>query len=311
MATERITILVVGADAADARRLQRRLAGQGQIACAMEQADRLAAGLTRLAKGGIDLVLLDLPPPGGEGLEALRAIRQSAPGVPCLALLKQGAKALGLDALQAGAQDCLVEEEIQDSELGRAIRYGVERRRSEEAVRKAYAQTEQLLTAISSILIGLDANGLVTTWNSVAQATFGCPAGAVVGRPLADARLAWETARILEGVAACRRTREPVRVEHVSFTPPEGATRVVGLTINPLKDETGALSGFVILGADISERVKAQEALQAKMAELEFLNRIMTGREERILELKDELKALRAQLGAQAPVAERHHDLPR
>ena len=43
----------------------------------------------------------------------------------------------------------------------------------------------------------------------------------------------------------------------------------------------------------------ANEQLQAKMVELEILNRAMFGREERVLELEEEIRALQARLASQ------------
>jgi PAS domain S-box-containing protein len=73
----------------------------------------------------------------------------------------------------------------------------------------------------------------------------------------------------------------------------------VGLRLDP--EYTGAL--FVI--RDVTPRNHRAEAelrtanqlLETKIEELEFMNRVMMAREERILELKTELKALRNQLG--------------
>lgn len=47
----------------------------------------------------------------------------------------------------------------------------------------------------------------------------------------------------------------------------------------------------------ITERERIESELKGKMRELEQLNRVMTGREERILQLKEELKTLQTQLG--------------
>lgn len=57
------------------------------------------------------------------------------------------------------------------------------------------------------------------------------------------------------------------------------------------------------LEREIGERRKAQEALEAKLNELARLNKIMMGREERILELKEAVKRLQAQLSTTTPPA--------
>lgn len=54
------------------------------------------------------------------------------------------------------------------------------------------------------------------------------------------------------------------------------------------------------MAIDITERRRSEEVLESKLKELELVNRAMMGREERILELKEELRALRAQRPASA-----------
>lgn len=295
-----IKVLLIEDSPGDIRLIRNALDEAEGVRFGHERADCLSTGLARLAKGGIDLVLLDLSLPDSKGVEAVTQVSAQAPSVPCVVLTGCNDEAMGLRALQAGAQDYLVKGAIQSRELVRSLRYAIGRKRVDEELRKTHAQTEQLLTSISSILIGVSPEGRVIQWNTVAQAMFGLVSTNVLGRPLATTGIHWEADRVLDGVATCQRTHQPTRVDNVRFTRPDGGQGIVGLTINPILNSTGVLTGCLVLGADITERVKAQEALEVKMKEMELLNRIMTGREDRILELKEELKALRAQLGVRA-----------
>ena len=73
----------------------------------LEWAHRLAAGLERLAEGGIDVVLLDLTLPDSRGLDTLRQVHAEAPDVPILVLTGLDDETLGVKAVQEGAQDYL------------------------------------------------------------------------------------------------------------------------------------------------------------------------------------------------------------
>ena len=65
---------------------------------------------------------------------------------------------------------------------------------------------------------------------------------------------------------------------------------------NQLKQELARLQ-------EIEARLReVNETLEARMRQLESLNKVMMGREERILELKVELKTLQARLSSQPPL---------
>jgi len=55
--------------------------------------------------------------------------------------------------------------------------------------------------------------------------------------------------------------------------------------------------GFVVTFEEISQRKLAEQAAMDQMAEIEQFNRAMVGREERILEMKEEVNRLRSKLG--------------
>src|SRR5687768_8527 len=63
----------------------------------VETADRLTAGLERLARGGVDVVLLDLTLPDSEGLETYVRAHEAAPETPVIVLS-------GLDDLRLAAK---------------------------------------------------------------------------------------------------------------------------------------------------------------------------------------------------------------
>ncbi len=96
----------------------------------LELLDRLSAGLDRLQRGGIDIVLLDLSLPDSQGLETFRRARAKAGGVPIVILSGLADDALAMQAVREGAQDYLVKGSVRGHSLVRVIRYTIERRRA-------------------------------------------------------------------------------------------------------------------------------------------------------------------------------------
>lgn len=72
----------------------------------LEAAPRPSQGLARLARGGIDAVILDVMLPEMDGFEALRRIRQASP-VPVLMLTARGELSDRVVGLESGADDYL------------------------------------------------------------------------------------------------------------------------------------------------------------------------------------------------------------
>jgi signal transduction histidine kinase len=133
-----IRILLVEDNPGDVRLLQESLGEGDGAGFELEVVDRLSTGLERLAKGGIDLVLLDLGLPDCQGLDTLTRVHAAAPEVPNVILTALDDEAVAVQAVQRGAQDYLVKGQIESRLLTRAIRYAIERKRAEETLQALY-----------------------------------------------------------------------------------------------------------------------------------------------------------------------------
>ncbi len=97
----------------------------------LETCSRLSDGVKRLAQGGVEAVLLDLSLPDSQGLRSLSTMREQAPHVPIVVLTGAADKKLGIQALEAGAQDYLVKGRTDGPLLARSLRYAIDRKRLE------------------------------------------------------------------------------------------------------------------------------------------------------------------------------------
>jgi two-component system cell cycle response regulator len=99
------------------------------------RASELTSGLATLADGGIDVVLLELVR-RADALEALTTLHDRVPDVPVVVLTAPDDEALGLDAVQRGAQDWLATTQAEGTHLTRALRYAIERHRLQRTLRE-------------------------------------------------------------------------------------------------------------------------------------------------------------------------------
>ena len=109
----------------------------------LEWAQSLDAGLQRLSEGGIELVLLDFGLPDSHGLETFLRVHRAASGVAIVPLTAMGDEELALRAIKLGAEDYLFKGSVNKHLLVRTMRYAVERKRNEEALRRAHNELEK------------------------------------------------------------------------------------------------------------------------------------------------------------------------
>lgn len=110
----------------------------------LEWADGLSAGLYRLSKGGIDLVLLDLGLPESSGPASYAAVRKAAPDLPILVLTGDTREQTEVAISASGVEDFLVKDDISGSLLLQAIRTALyTNRRWREQKHSQYKQTPQ------------------------------------------------------------------------------------------------------------------------------------------------------------------------
>ena len=103
----------------------------------LEHVARLAAGMARLAEGELDVVLLDFSLPDSRGIDSFRTLRDAHPEVAVIVLTSLDDDQVGVRAVAEGAQDYLVKRDVDEKLLARALRYAVERHRTELALRKS------------------------------------------------------------------------------------------------------------------------------------------------------------------------------
>ncbi len=131
-------VLLVEDDPLDAEAVNRHLGGpEGHAPFRLHHVAALQAGVDRLAKSDVDVVLLDLNLPDSWGTDTVLRLREHDAKVPIVIFTTAGDEDTAVAALSAGAQDYLVKDELGGPLLRRSLRYAIERRR-------IAAQTERL-----------------------------------------------------------------------------------------------------------------------------------------------------------------------
>lgn len=136
--TGAITILSVEDDDDDADLLAHALAQSKDCAYEILRARSLAEFRQLLPAATPDIVLLDLHLPDSSGMDTVGRVLAEAGGVPVLVLTGSADANVGLNSVQAGAQDFLPKTELLSPLLFRAIDFAIQRGRLvQQAERKA------------------------------------------------------------------------------------------------------------------------------------------------------------------------------
>jgi DNA-binding NtrC family response regulator len=159
MDSEGIKVLLIEDNPGDARLIQEMLAEPGEASFQVEYADRLSRGLEHLENGGVDVVLLDLSLPDGQGLDAFDKVQAQVPAVPVVVLTGFDDETLAVEAMHHGAQDYLVKGDVDSTVLYRAVRYSVERKRAVEDAKRCSKRVEALYAVAQAVSHSLNMDG--------------------------------------------------------------------------------------------------------------------------------------------------------
>jgi len=122
-----IRLLLVDDDPVDAALACTALSGANGSRFHVEKATRLKEAIELLKSSSFDVMLLDLGLPESHGLETLARIRRETHRVPVIVLTGLADAETALHALDEGAQDYLVKDEVTSQSLTRSIRYAIQR----------------------------------------------------------------------------------------------------------------------------------------------------------------------------------------
>ncbi len=138
-----IHVLLVEDNEEHVRLLQHMLFSAEDAAFKVTRAATIREAIELAAELGPQLVLLDLTLPDSDGSDTFAQMQSAVPDTPILVLSGIDDEALAIETVQRGAQDYLVKGHVDNRSLIRAMRYALERKRSQQELRRAHGELER------------------------------------------------------------------------------------------------------------------------------------------------------------------------
>jgi PAS domain S-box-containing protein len=260
--TGRLRILLVEDNPGDAR-LVRAMLGESRGGPGFEVTwtDRLSKAIRELSERAQDAVLVDLSLPDSSGLDTVIEMIAAAPEVPIIVLTGTDNETLATQAVQRGTQDYLIKNQLDSELLGRTIRYAIERKQTETALRlserRFRALTENSLDAVA--LFGAD--GKILYGSPSTRQVLGYELEEFVGRNAFEFIHPDDQALVTERLqVAMAKPREHIQV-YARVRHKNGKWRWLEGVFTNLLDEPG-VNAIVNNYHDFTNRKQAEDALR-------------------------------------------------
>jgi two-component system cell cycle sensor histidine kinase/response regulator CckA len=147
---------------------------------------QLAEALNYLETESPDVILLDLNLEDSAGYDTFYRVQQAAAKAAILVLSGSDDEELAIRTVREGAQDYIVKGSFDGRLLQRSIRYAIERKRTEEALRNSQATVRAIFENSLDGIVIFESTGLCIEANAAAAALLGVPRDNMIGCRLAD-----------------------------------------------------------------------------------------------------------------------------
>ena len=223
----------------------------------------LAAGIAHMLAGVADVVLLDLNLPDSRELQTFVRAHEAAPAVPLIILSGIDDEDFAAEAVHLGAQDYLVKSRTDAHLLQRALRYAVERSRSEAQLSRERDLLTTLLDNIPDRIYFKDRQSRFIRVNRALMRLFALERPEeILGRTDADFYGSEHAQEALDDERRVMETGEPVlnKIESETYT---DGTRSWSLTTKlPLRDRAGSIVGTCGISREITELKEMESTLE-------------------------------------------------
>jgi FixJ family two-component response regulator len=182
--SDALSVLIVDDDRAYVDFIRQILSDAKGQRFEVEAVTHLARVLPSLEARKINVMLLDVQLPDGNGLEWLRANRARVQAA--VVVMTGHAEYDVAEEIAPGAQDFLLKNQVDRYQLVRAIRYAAERQRAQQQLIRSREYFQSLIDHARDLITVVDDRGIILYQSPSSEAVLGLTPQAVVDRYLSD-----------------------------------------------------------------------------------------------------------------------------
>jgi two-component system cell cycle sensor histidine kinase/response regulator CckA len=225
-----------------------------------------------------DLVLMDITLKGTmDGMQAAAKIRERF-DIPVIYLTAHADEATLQRAKLTQPLGYLLKP-FEDRDLHSSIEIALYKHKMDRRLRQSERWLAITLKSIGDALIATDTEGNIGFANPSAEGLTGWSQAEMLGRDLGSVfRIIDDQTRLPLENLFVRVLREGVVVGTSNYTlliAKDGTETPISYNAAPIRDDSGNITGAVLVFKDVSERLQAQKAIQSRNRELALLNQII------------------------------------
>lgn len=270
----------------------------------IHNAQKLSRGIALMQQDDYDIILLDLGLPDSSGFDSFFKIHEINPKVPIIILSGLDDEDTAVRAVRSGAQDYLSKNQLNSQLLTRAVRYAIERKQTEEALKESEEKFKIIFNEALDVIMIIDSySGLVLNINPAAFVVLGYKQRDLIGKhysilfPNEQYFNRYDllskvviNGAVIESQDFIRSDSSMCPMDMTASIIPWGKTKAILVSLRDASERKAVEIEIKRLYKDLEKRVSERTAqLEAAMSELKNEITIRRFAEEKLIKAKNEI----------------------
>ena len=177
-------VLLIQCNPADVRLISKALTAPSQRNLEVEALNKVPDAVARIRKGGVRSVIIDIEMPGE--FARFEELFSAAPQIPILILSGTETECLARQAVEQGAQDYMLKNQLEEFRLKRVVWRMIDLQAKEKAAIQQQERADVILSCTGDAVLISDAAGFVRHLNEPAESLTGWTCREASGRSLGE-----------------------------------------------------------------------------------------------------------------------------